>query len=100
MSDRLDSELMEHLSRMRRGSVEISSYAVSHSVLILRVAHPEHVTLELIMQDVQGIWGPVCWPACELAILRDASRKEVIVRDATAGFLAVCGSVAIVSVGD
>ena len=87
------STIQERLVSFRGAGAEIWSYTTSHSKLVLRLRHESAGILNIVMEDVYGIWGPVAWPDSQLSVTKDEASKEYIVRDSCAGFLVTCGLV-------
>lgn len=83
------------LNQFHGAAAELWNYTTSHSKTTLRLRHPTAGTIDLIMEDTRGIWGPVAWPNSRVSIMKDETSKEHLVRDSPAGFLVTCGSVTV-----
>lgn len=83
------------LQRTHGGQAELWSYSTSHSKLVLQLRHDDVGTVDVIMEDVYAIWGPVAWSSAFLTVSEHPESRDIIVRDSSAGFLVTCGLVRV-----
>lgn len=87
------SAVQERLALFRGAAAELLSYETSHSKLVLELRHKSAGVINIVMEDVYAIWGPVAWPKSDISVTKDHARSEFLVRDSRAGVLVTCGLV-------